>query len=243
MNIRIIKSMAMAAAMILTSYASFALGDGTVSNPYTVCAASGYKLTASASIASGSTVNASGYKWIDDGGNTLSETSANLTVAAPATAVTTSTTLHYKVEASSTSAGCYSDPQDIYVILVPAPTLTAPTLAAICAWNSSTTSATASIITLAAPTSSAPSLPTGVTIGWGSWTGSTGTGAITATGSAGSGTATTPSPQNAGTYTYSITSGYAGLNVGNGAACAATSQASIIINPLPTMGTSGIAGL
>ncbi|KAA5532105.1 hypothetical protein F0919_14990 [Taibaiella lutea] len=229
----IFRSLAIVVASVCASFASFA-GTGTSADPYTVCAASGYKLTAATSIASG-TVNASGYRWKDNSGTVLSETSSALTVSAAATPVTSTTTLHYTVEASS-GAGCYSDPQDIYVTLVPAPTLTAPTLANSCAMN---TGATASTINLTAPTSSAPTLPSGVTITWGNWSGGTGTGTIT---QGSNGAATTPTPGTAGSYTYSVTSSYSGMNV-TGSACSSTATATIVIDPLPIAPSTTISGI
>jgi trimeric autotransporter adhesin len=223
----IFRSLATIVAVVCASFASFA-GTGTSADPYTVCAVSGYKLTAS-------TTGAAAYRWKDiTNGTTPSGTTANLEVAAQ-TGITSVTTLHYTVEAQST-AGCYSDPQDIYVTLVPAPTLTAPTLANICAVN---TGGTASTINLSAPTSSAPTLPTGVTIAWGNWSGGTGTGAVTQTGS---GTATTPQPSASGSYSYAITATYSGMNVG-GSACSSTATASVTIDALPAAPTTTIGGI
>lgn len=220
----IFKSLATAVALLFVSQASFA-GTGTNADPYTVCASSGYKLTAA-------TTGAASYRWKDNSGAVItSSTTADLSITAQ-TGITSITNVHYTVEALS-SAGCYSDPQDIYVSLIPAATLTAPTLAAICAAN---TGATASSITLNAPTSTVPTLPTGVTIAWGQW--SDGTNTISTT----NGAATATAPTAAGTYNYSIVAHYDGMNVG-GAACTSTATASIIINALPAAPTTTIAGL
>jgi len=229
----IFKSLASIAALVAASYASFAApGTGTSNDPYTVCATSGYKLTASTTISSG-TVNASGYRWKDNSGAVITgATSATYEVAAASSPVTSTTTLHYTVEASS-GAGCYSDPQDIYVTLVPAPDVAVPTLANACAIN---TGGTASTVNLSA-TSSAPTLPSSVSINWSSWTG---TGGTITQGSAGA--ASVAGLGTAGTYTYSITATYNNMNVG-GSACSTTKTASITIDPIPAAPSTTIAGL
>lgn len=233
MNIKTIKNLAMTVALALTSASSFA-GTGASGSPYIICGASSYKLTASATITSGSV---SSYQWYTVSGTTETaisgETAAALTQAP--TTITDVTEKHFRVKAKS-GADCWSDPQDIYVTLVPAPVFTTNTPAAFCAQNTGGTANTIDLTGTLTATSTA--LPSAVVLAWGDWatTSTTGSsvGSTTKTTTAATATVTGTA---AGTYSYTLAASYTGLDLMNttGTTCSSTTATvDITVNPLPT---------
>jgi hypothetical protein len=228
MNKQLIKSLVIMIAVMCSFQFANAAGAGTAASPYTVCATSGFKLDATVTGAA-----ASGYIWKDNAGTLIpSQTTATYTIAAPGTAVTTVTTVKYYVQATISGTSCPSDVDTIYVTLVPPATLTVPTFANVCALLTGGSATTMNL----SVTSTPATLPTGVTVSYSNWsaavTPASGYGTITQ-GAAGSGNATTTTPTVAGSYTYNVTSSYAGLDVNTANFCQGSSAAHITINPLP----------
>ena len=208
-------------AMALVATVSANAGNGTSGNPYTVCATSGFKLTAN-------TVAGASYQWFD--ANDVAIASATSSVyQLPASNVTTVTTTSYKVQITS-AEGCVSEKSTFYVTNIPA-----PAVAAIANDYSVCGNASQSITLTATPTMAA--LPTSVTYSY-AWTGSNGTGAINNSTAA---VANTTSPTTPNAYTYTAAVSYVGIDV-PGTGCNATGTTDpVVINAAPAAPTATIS--